>query len=298
MDKLKNIKAGDLNISYYETGKEDGNPVFLLHGFPYDIHAYREVAPILAKEGCRVIVPSLRGFGRTTFIKPDKIRSGEQAALGYDLLCLMNALDIPKALLAGYDWGGRAACVVAALWPERCVGLISCNSYNIQDIKNSINPGLPSLEQKMWYQYYFHSERGRVGLETNKHELILLLWRTWSPTWEFTKKIYDLSASSFENRDFVEVVIHSYRHRFGLIEGDVEYRSIEDRLSKLPPINVPSITFDGQDDGVRPPSPASTDRLKFNGFRQHKILPNVGHNVPQEVPHIFAKAILDLYLKH
>ena len=296
MDKIKTIEAGDLNVAYFETGKLDGTPVFLLHGFPYDIHAYKDVVPLLSTEGCRVIVPYLRGFGQTTFIKPKKLRSGEQAALGHDLLSLMNALKIPKAVLAGFDWGGRAACVVAALWPERCIGLLSCNSYNIQDIKNSTEPSLPSMEQKLWYQYYFHSERGRLGLFKNRYELISLLWKTWSPTWHFTKETYDLSAKSFENSDFVEVVIHSYRHRFNLSNGDPEYSMIENKLSQLPIINVPSITFDGEDDGVRPPSPELADSLKFKGFRQHQILPKVGHNVPQEAPNTFAKAVLELCL--
>ena len=296
MDKLKTIEAGDLNVAYFETGEMNGTPVFLLHGFPYDINAYKDVAPILSAEGCRVIVPYLRGFGQTTFIKAKKLRSGEQAALGHDLLSLMNALKIPKAVLAGYDWGGRAACVVAALWPERCIGLLSCNSYNIQDIKNSTEPSLPSMEQKLWYQYYFHSERGREGLLKNRDELISLLWKTWSPTWNFSKETYNLSANSFQNPDFVEVVIHSYRHRFKLVNGDPAYSMIENRLSKLPIINVPTITFDGEDDGVRPPSPELTDSLKFTGFRQHQILPKVGHNVPQEAPNTFAKAVLELCL--
>ena len=296
MDKLKTIEAGDLNVAYFETGELNGTPVFLLHGFPYDINAYKDVVPKLSAEGCRVIVPYLRGFGPTTFIKTKKLRSGEQAALGHDLLSLMNALKIPKAVLAGYDWGGRAACVVAALWPERCIGLLSCNSYNIQDIKNSTEPSLPSMEQKLWYQYYFLSERGREGLLKNRDELISLLWKTWSPTWNFSKETYNLSTKSFQNPDFVEVVIHSYRHRFNLVDGDPAYSMIENRLSKLPIINVPTITFDGEDDGVRPPSPELTDSLKFKGFRKHQILPKVGHNVPQEAPNTFAKAVLKLCL--
>lgn len=294
MNKLKTIKAGDLNIAYAEFGANNGTAVFLMHGFPYDIYAYKDVAPILSSRGCRVIIPYLRGYGKTTFINPHKLRSGEQAALGYDLLCLMDALHIKKAILAGYDWGGRAACVVAALWPERCIGLISGNSYNIQDIKKSIIPVLPSAEQKLWYQYYFHSERGRSGLNENRHELISLLWKTWSPTWKFTQDIYDLSSTSFDNIDFVDVVIHSYKHRFGLSSGDPQYSKIEEKLSKLPTINVPTITFDGQDDGVRSPSPESFDQLRFTGFRKHQILPGVGHNIPQETPNVFAKAILEL----
>ena len=187
---LKQIKAGDLNVSYFETGPTDGVPVILLHGFPYDIHSYLEVVPVLSNARCRVIVPYLRGYGKTSFLAKKTLRSGQQAALGYDLLNLMNSIKIDKAILAGYDWGGRAACVVAALYPERCLGLISCNGYNIQDIKNSSKPSNPNTEQKLWYQYFFHSERGRLGLINKRHDFIKYLWRTWSPSWDFNDKIY------------------------------------------------------------------------------------------------------------
>ena len=292
---IKNIKSGDLNVAYYELGPINGTAVFLLHGFPYDIHAYKVVATILSDVGYRVVVPYLRGFGKTTFLKENKIKSGEQAALGYDLLCLMDSLEISEAILAGYDWGGRAACVVAALWPKRCLGLVSCNSYNIQNIVNSKKPILPVLEQKLWYQYYFHSERGYLGLTRNRPNLIRLLWETWSPTWNFSEETFQLSLKSFENSAFVDVVIHSYKHRFGLSKSDPKYKSIQDKLSEMPSIIVPSITLDGQDDGVRPPSDEKVDSDKFTGFRRHKILSGVGHNVPQEAPEIFANAILELY---
>ena len=187
---LKQIKAGDLNVSYFESGPIDGVPVILLHGFPYDIHSYLEVVPVLSNARCRVIVPYLRGYGKTSFLAKKTLRSGQQAALGYDLLNLMNSIKIDKAILAGYDWGGRAACVVAALYPERCLGLISCNGYNIQDIKNSSKPSNPNTEQKLWYQYFFHSERGRLGLINKRHEFIKYLWRTWSPSWDFNDEIY------------------------------------------------------------------------------------------------------------
>ena len=207
---LKQIKAGDLNVSYFETGPIDGVPVILLHGFPYDIHAYLEVVPVLSNARCRVIVPYLRGYGKTSFLAKKTLRSGQQAAMGYDLLNLMNSIKIDKAILAGYDWGGRAACVVAALYPERCLGLISCNGYNIQDIKNSSKPTNPNTEQKLWYQYFFHSERGRLGLINKRHDFIKYLWRTWSPSWDFNDEIYGLSKNSFDNSDFVDVVVHSY----------------------------------------------------------------------------------------
>ena len=192
---LKQIKAGDLNVSYFESGPIDGVPVILLHGFPYDIHSYLDVVPVLSNARCRVIVPYLRGYGKTSFLAKKTLRSGQQAALGYDLLNLMNSIKIDKAILAGYDWGGRAACVVAALYPERCLGLISCNGYNIQDIKNSSKPSNPNTEQKLWYQYFFHSERGRLGLINKRHDFIKYLWHTWSPSWDFNDEIYGLSKN-------------------------------------------------------------------------------------------------------
>jgi pimeloyl-ACP methyl ester carboxylesterase len=294
MQSLKKIRAGVLEITYAESGPIDGPPVFLMHGFPYDIHAYAEVAPILAKAGCRVIVPYLRGYGPTAFLSPATPRSGEQAALGADLLALMDALAIPQALLAGYDWGGRAACVVAALWPERCRGLVSFNSYNIQNIAQALVPDLPENEHRLWYQYYFHSERGRAGLEKDRRALTHLLWKLWSPTWRFSEDTFAKSAASFDNPDFVDVVIQSYRHRFGLVEGDPAYAQIEARLALQPAITVPTITFDGEDDGVRPPSRVGPHAQRFTGPRSHRVIPGVGHNMPQEVPEIFANAVLEL----
>ena len=294
MQSLKKIRAGVLEITYAESGPIDGPPVFLMHGFPYDIHAYAEVAPILAKAGCRVIVPYLRGYGPTAFLSPATPRSGEQAALGADLLALMDALAIPQALLAGYDWGGRAACVVAALWPERCRGLVSFNSYNIQNIAQALVPDLPENEHRLWYQYYFHSERGRAGLEKDRRAVTHLLWKLWSPTWRFSEDTFAKSAASFDNPDFVDVVIQSYRHRFGLVEGDPAYAQIEARLALQPAITVPTITFDGEDDGVRPPSRVGPHAQRFTGPRSHRVIPGVGHNMPQEVPEIFANAVLEL----
>lgn len=294
MQSLKKIRAGVLEITYAELGPIDGPPVFLMHGFPYDIHAYAEVAPILAQAGCRVIVPYLRGYGSTTFLSPSTLRSGEQAALGADLLALMDALAIPEALLAGYDWGGRAACVVAALWPERCTGLVSFNSYNIQNIAQALVPDSPENEHRLWYQYYFHSERGRAGLEKDRRAVTHLLWKQWSPTWTFNADTFENSARAFDNPDFVEVVIHSYRHRFGLVKGDPAYAEIEARLASQPPITVPTITFDGADDGVRQPSVSGPHAQRFTGARSHRVVPGVGHNMPQEVPAVFAQAVLEL----
>jgi len=294
MQASKHVRAGVLNIGYAESGSPDGQPVFLMHGFPYDIQTYAEVAPVLANAGCRVIVPYLRGYGTTQFLDAQTLRSGEQAALGADLLALMDALKIPNAHLAGYDWGGRAACVVAALWPERCNGLVSFNSYNIQHIAKALVPDTPENEHRLWYQYYFHSERGRAGLQQDRQALIRLLWRLWSPTWGFDDSTFARSAPSFDNIDFVDVVIHSYRHRYGLVDGDPAYAEIERRLAQQPAITVPSITFDGADDGVRLPSTPDAQAHLFTGARSHRVVPGVGHNMPQENPTIFAQAILEL----
>ena len=294
MEPLRKIEAGVLEVAYFEAGPADGPPVLLMHGFPYDIHTYAEVAPMLAGQGCRVIVPYLRGYGATRFLSDATPRSGEQAALGADLLALLDALAIPRAVLAGYDWGGRAACVVAALWPERCVGLVSFNSYNIQDIAKAMAPDTPANEHSLWYQYYFHSERGRTGLAKDRRALTRLLWQLWSPTWKFDDAAFERSAAAFDHPDFVDVVIHSYRHRFGLVPGDPAYTYIERRLAAQPAIAVPAITFDGVDDGVRPPANASAHAHRFSGPRSHRLVPGVGHNMPQEAPRIFADAVLEL----
>ena len=294
MEPLHTIRAGVLEVAFHQSGPADGAPVFLMHGFPYDIHAYAEVAPLLAGAGCRVIVPYLRGFGPTRFPSAATPRSGEQAALGADLLALMDALGAPRAVLAGYDWGGRAACVVAALWPARCAGLVSYNSYNIQDIARALEPDTPANERRLWYQYYFHSERGRAGLARDRRALARLLWQLWSPTWAFDDACFERSAAAFDNPDFVEVVIHSYRHRYGLVPGDPACADIERRLAAQPPITVPTITFDGTDDGVREPAPAQASAHRFTGPRSHRIVPGVGHNMPQEAPRVFADAVLEL----
>ena len=294
MQPLQHIRAGVLDVAYYTCGPADGPPVFLMHGFPYDIHTYAEVAPLVADAGCRVIVPYMRGYGPTRFPSAATPRSGEQAAFGADLLALMDALAIPRAVLAGYDWGGRACCVVAALWPERCAGLVSFNSYNIQNIAKGMEPDTPLNEHRLWYQYYFHSERGRAGLAKDRRGVAKLLWKLWSPTWEFDDATFERSAAAFDNPDFVDVVIHSYRHRFGLVPGDPAYADIERRLAAQPAIGVPTITLDGSDDGVRPPAPAAAVAHRFSGPRSHRLIPGVGHNMPQERPRIFAEAILEL----
>ncbi|UUZ63950.1 alpha/beta hydrolase [Polaromonas sp. P1-6] len=291
---LRRVRAGVLDIAFHESGPPDGPPVLLMHGFPYDVHAYAEVAPLLAARGCRVVVPYLRGYGPTAFVDAATPRSGQQAALGADLLALLDALAIPRAVLAGYDWGGRAACVVAALWPERCSGLVSCSSYNIQNIAISQRPMAPEDELRYWYQYYFHSERGRAGLEQNRKALCKLLWRLWSPTWQFDDGTWERSAAAFDNPDFVEVVIHSYRYRYALVAGDPAYTDIEARLAAQPAITVPAITFDGDDDGVMPAGGTAGHAHHFAGSREHRAIPGAGHNLPQEKPKAFADAVLEL----
>jgi pimeloyl-ACP methyl ester carboxylesterase len=294
LEPLRHVVAGVLDVAYHEAGPADGPPVLLMHGFPYDIHAYAEVAPLLAARGCRAIVPCLRGYGETHFLDPSTPRSGEQAALGADLLALLDALSIPRAVLAGYDWGGRAACIVAALWPQRCSGLLTYNSYNIQHIGNAMRPLPPASEHKLWYQYYFHSERGRAALVADRRAFCKLLWQQWSPTWSLDDATFERSAQAFDNTDFVDVVIHSYRHRFGLVPGDPAYAGIERQLAAQPAIAVPTISFDGGADGVRSPAPAEHDAHRFSGPRDHRVLPGVGHNMPQEAPGVFANAVLEL----
>jgi len=293
---LRHIDAGVLSFAYLEAGAPDGPPVVLLHGFPYDAHAYDEVAPILASKGCRVITPYLRGFGSTRFRSAETLRSGQQAALGSDLLALMDALSIERPVVAGYDWGGRAACIVAALWPERVRGLVSGggDGYNIQNIAASIEPQAPEYELRYWYQFYFHSERGRAGLARNRHALCKLLWKLWSPNWRFDDATYDRTAVSFENADFVDVVIHSYRHRYGLVAGDPALEDIERRLTAQPAISVPTAVLHGEANSVLPASGPQLREQRFSGPYQRRVIPRIGHNVPQEAPRQFAEAVLSL----
>jgi len=290
MGTLKYINAGDLCIAYEESGKSNGKPVILLHGFPYDVRTYDEVAEKLAGNS-RVIVPYLRGYGPTRFLSPGTIRSGQQAALATDLLALMDALSIEKAILGGYDWGGRAACIVAAVFPDRVKGLVSVAGYNIQNIAKYSEPVAPEIEMLNWYQYYFHSERGRLGLTRYRKELCRLLWSHWSPTWKFDDETYEATAISFNNPDFVDVVVHSYRHRYGLANGDPKFDNIEEALLKQPTIKTPTIVLDAEADGVEPIDGTGMDAKYFAGSYERRII-KVGHNVPEEAPGEFAEAIM------
>lgn len=290
---MNQINAGVLDVAVLEAGPGHGSPVILLHGFPYDVHAYDAVAATLAAAGYRVIAPYLRGYGATRFLSADTPRSGQQAVLGTDLLALMDALGLQRAVLAGYDWGGRAACVVAALWPERVQGLVSCNGYNIQAIAAAGQPLSPAAEHRLWYQYYFHSERGRAGLAGDRRALCRLLWRLWSPTWHFDAATFEQSAASFDNPDFVDVVIHSYRHRFGLVPGDPAAEAVERRLAAQPPITVPTVVLDGADDGVTPASP-DRDAGRFTSRYERRLIRGAGHNLPQEAPAAMVAAITGL----
>ena len=294
LEPLRHIDAGALNIAYYEAGPPNGPAVVLLHGFPYDIHSYVDVAPQLAAQGCRVIVPYLRGYGPTRFRDGKTPRSGEQAAVGADLIALMDALSVKRAVFAGYDWGGRAACIGAALWPDRCMGLVSVNGYLIQDIARAMVPAKPEREVPWWYQYYFQLERGRAGLAANRRGIARILWQQWSPNWRFDDGCFERTALAHDNPDYVDVVIHSYRHRFGLAEGDPQYADIQRRLAALPVITVPAITMDGDGDGVAPATDGAAQAAKFAGRRTHRVIPRAGHNLPQEEPEAFAAAVMEL----
>ena len=294
LEPLRHIDAGALNIAYYEAGPADGPAVMLLHGFPYDIHSYVDVAPSLAAQGCRVIVPYLRGYGPTRFRDEKTPRSGEQSAVGADLIALMDALAVKRAVFAGYDWGGRAACIGAALWPDRCVGLVSVNGYLIQDIARAMVPVKPEREVPLWYQYYFQLERGRAGLAANRRGIARILWQQWSPNWHFDDACFERTALAHDNPDYVDVVIHSYRHRFGLAGGDPQYADIQRRLAALPVITVPAITMDGDGDGVAAATDGAAQAAKFVGRRAHRVIPRAGHNLPQEEPEAFAAAAMEL----
>ncbi|WP_109314146.1 alpha/beta fold hydrolase [Pseudovibrio ascidiaceicola] len=292
---MKFIEAGVLNIAYMDVGPKSGVPAVLLHGFPYDVHSYDEVSVILANRGFRCIIPYLRGYGPTQYLSPQTPRSGQQGALAFDLRSLMVALELPQAIVAGYDWGGRAACIAAALWPEKVRGLVSAGvAYNIQNIPAAYRPASPEEEQLWWYQYYFHSERGRNGLTENREDLTRLLWQQWSPTWDFSRRTFRETAESFDNPDFVETVIHSYRHRFGLVEGDPAFEKIEVLLTAQPKINVPAITLLGANDGVSPPRHSKGHETNFNGYYEARVVEGAGHNLPQESPEAFAAAIVEI----
>ncbi len=285
---LLTVETPQAVIAVEAHGPAAGPPALLLHGFPYSARCYDGVAPILAEAGLRVLVPHLRGYGETR-LKPGVLRSGAQGALGADLLALMDALAIPRALLAGFDWGGRAACVAAALQPARCTGLLSCTGYNIQDIAAAGTPAPPEQEARHWYQYYLHGARGARGLAEHRRDFARLLWRMWSPEWVFTDADFDASAAHWDNPDYVEVVVHSYRHRFGLVAGDAAHDAIESGLARKPPITVPALDLHGGADGVNRPRPTPAP-----GFAR-RMLPGVGHNPPQEAPAAFARALLELH---
>ena len=291
---LLHIRTSMLDVAYEAHGPVDGEPVILLHGFPYDPRGYDDIAPALAERGYRVLVPYLRGYGPTRFINAQVMRSGQQAALAKDLLDFMDALNIPQATLAGYDWGGRAACIVAALWPERVRGLVSGDGYNIQNIAKSLEPRPPETEHRLWYQFYFHTQRGVDGLTANRRAFCQLLWSLWSPSWAAGPSLYGQSAPSFDNPDFVDVVIHSYRHRFMYAPGDPALASIEQALALQPTITVPTISLCGADDGVGPPPLEDDDAQHFSGVYRRQVLPGVGHNIPQEAPQATLAALLEL----
>lgn len=293
----RTIRTGVLEIAYYDNGPADALPVVLLHGFPYDPRCNDAVAPAVNAAGFRTIMPYLRGYGPTRFLSADTPRSGQQATLADDLRQLLDALDIPKAVVAGYDWGGRAACIVAALWPGRVKGLVTCCGYNLQNIPASVKPGDPAQEHRHWYQYYFHTERGRAGLTANRRDIARLLWRLWSPKWTFDDATFDASAQSFDNPDFVDVVIQSYRHRYGYADGDPAYEAIEKQLEAQPDITVPTISLHGDADGVSPVASSEGDKRHFTGPYDRRIVPDAGHNVPQEAPAIFAEAVIELCRK-
>lgn len=288
------VRTRTLDIAYEEHGPADGDAVILLHGFPYDPRCYDEMAIHLAGRGYRAIVPYLRGYGPTRFLSAETMRSGQQGAIGRDLRDLMDGLDIDRAALVGYDWGGRAACIVAALWPERVRCLVSGEGYNIQDIPGSVMPLPPDQEHRFWYQFYFHGRRGHDGLAANRYGLCRLLWSLWSPSWKFDEATYAASARSFDNPDFVDIVIHSYRHRYGYAPGDPAYDETEEALEKQPVIPVPTVALHGADDGVDPPADTDMRRDRFTGFYERRLLTGIGHNFPQEAPAETLRALYDL----
>lgn len=294
MAELKHIEAGVLDVAYEAAGDPGTKSVILLHGFPYDVRAYDDVTTRLVASGCRVLTPYLRGYGPTRFLSADTPRSGQQAVLAQDLVSFMDALAIPSATLAGYDWGGRAACIVAALWPERAAGLVTGNGYNIQNIPTALEPHAPENEYRYWYQWYFHGERGRRGLEQDRYGLCKLLWHLWSPNWDFDAATYARTAIAFDNPDFVDVVVHSYRHRYGLTQGDPAVEAIEEQLIAQPDISVPTIAMDGDGDGVMKIGGCVGDEHHFTGPYERVVVPRVGHNLPQEAPQDFADAVLSV----
>lgn len=291
---LKTVRTQTLEIGYLESGRADGTPVILLHGWPSDVHDWDDVASALAQQGMRVLVPYLRGFGPTRFLDPSTPRSGQQAAVGADLRDFIDALQLPPAVLVGYDWGGRAACVVAALWPEKVAGLVSISGYAIQDIAKSARPATAEQEVRYWYQWYFHTERGRAGLTGNRRDVCRLLWRLWSPNWQFDDATFDASAASFDNPDFVDVTIQSYRHRYGNAPGDPALEPIERQLAAQPTIGVPTIVLHGAEDGVGPAVQSEGHARYFTGGYDRRVIPVAGHFLSRETPGPVVDAVAEL----
>jgi pimeloyl-ACP methyl ester carboxylesterase len=291
---LEKIEAGVLNVGYAEAGPADGPAVLLLHGWPYDIHSYAEVAPLLATKGYRSIVPYLRGYGTTRFRSEDDFRNGQQAALALDAIALMDALEIDRVIVAGFDWGARTANILAALWPERCRGHVSVSGYLIGSREANKKPLPPEAELQWWYQFYFATERGRAGYEKYTREFAKLIWRTASPKWNFDDATFERSAEAFDNPDHVAIAIHNYRWRLGVAEGAADYDELEERLAAAPEISVPTITLEGDANGAPHPDP-SVYAGKFSGRYEHRTLEGgIGHNLPQEAPEAFAKAVIDV----
>lgn len=293
-EALKQIDAGVLNVAYVEAGPADGPAVLLLHGWPYDIHSFVDVAPILASAGYRVIIPYLRGYGETVFLSKDTPRNGQQSALAADMIALMDALGIEKAIVAGFDWGARTVNIMAALWPERCKAMVSVSGYLIGSQQANKKPLSPTAELSWWYQFYFATERGRLGYEANTREFAKLIWRTASPTWKFDDVTFERSAAAFDNPDHVAITIHNYRWRLGLADGETKYNAYEEELAKAPIISVPTITMEGDANGAPHPDPVLYAK-KFSGKYEHRtITGGIGHNLPQEAPQAFAQAVLDV----
>lgn len=293
-EPLASVKAGELEIGYADAGPQDGPAVLLLHGWPYDIHSYVDVAPILAAEGYRVVIPHLRGYGTTRFLSDDTMRNGQQSAFAVDMIALMDALGINSAIIAGYDWGARTADIMAALWPERCRALVSVSGYLIGSQAINAMPLPPKAELAWWYQFYFATERGRLGYEANIHDFARLIWQTASPSWKFDDATFARSAKSLDNPDHVAITIHNYRWRLGLVEGEARFDSYEEKLAKRPKISIPTITMEGDANAAPHPDP-SAYAAKFAGKYQHRtITGGIGHNLPQEAPREFAQAVLDV----
>jgi pimeloyl-ACP methyl ester carboxylesterase len=291
---LKQVDAGVLNVGYVEMGPASGRPVILLHGWPYDIHSFAEVAPLLSSAGYRVIVPHLRGYGTTRFLAADSVRNGQPAALGMDVIALMDALNIQKAIIAGFDWGARTANIVSALWPERCKATVSVSGYLIGNQEAGRKPLPPNAELQWWYQYYFATERGRVGYDANRHDFAKLIWQTASPRWNFDDVTFDRSAASLNNPDHVAITIHNYRWRLALADGETRYDDYEKRLATAPVVSVPTITMEGDANGA-PHLDPSAYASKFSGKYAHRTLTGgIGHNLPQEAPQAFAQAVIDV----